>query len=150
MRVAVVTLLCSLLAATADALPPVQIGVAFDGADATQSAFVPPDTMGAAGDEEVVVLLNGRYSVFRKSDGQLLATRTLDQFWSDAGVPTGHSYDPRIVYDAASQRWFALSAEAANSPNAAFLVAVSKSSDPTDGFTGFRVDADATDQTWGD
>jgi hypothetical protein len=150
MRVILASLLCSLLAATADALPAVQIGVAFDGADAGQSGFIPPDTMGAAGDEHVVVLLNGRYSAFCKSDGALVASSTLDEFWGDAGVATGHSFDPRVLYDAASQRWFALSAESSNSPDSAYLVGVSKSSDPTDGFTGFRIDADSTDKTWGD
>ena len=94
--------------------------------------------MGATGDEHVVVMLNGRYSTFRKSDGQQLSTSTLNQFWTDAGVATTRSYDPRIVYDAASQRWFAIAAEASNSANAAFLVGVSKTSDPTDGFTAFR------------
>jgi hypothetical protein len=135
---------------TAHALPPVQIGVAFDGANATQSDSIPPDTMGATGAEHVVVMLNGRYSVFRKSDGALVDTQTLDAFWTDAGVATGLSFDPRIVYDAAAQRWFALSAEASDSPSSAVLVAVSKSADPTDGFTAFRIDADATDATWAD
>ena len=150
MRIALVALSLAFVAASAKALPAVQIGVEFTGPTGAQSAFVPPDTMGAAGDEHVVALLNGRYSAYRKSDGQLVATSTLDEFWSDAGVAPIHSYDPRIVYDAATDRWFALSAEAANSTQAGFLVAVSKTSDPTAGWTGFRIDADATDKTWGD
>jgi hypothetical protein len=150
MRTALVALSLVLIASSAEAQPAVQIGVEFTGPTGAQSAFVPPDTMGAAGDEHVVALLNGRYSAYRKSDGQPVATSTLDQFWSDAGVATSHSYDPRIVYDAATDRWFALSAENANSAHAAFLVAVSKTSDPTAGWTAFRIDADATDATWGD
>lgn len=139
-----------LAAVSAEALPAVQIGTDFTGPTGAQSRSVPPDTMGAAGDEHVVALVNGRYSAYRKSDGQLVATSTLDEFWSDAGVEPIRSYDPRIVYDAATDRWFALSAEAANSTQAGFLVAVSKTSDPTAGWTGFRIDADATDKTWGD
>jgi hypothetical protein len=156
MRIALVALSLSLAlplvlaAASAEALPAVQIGVDFTGPTAAQSAYVPPDTMGAAGDEHVVALVNGRYSAYRKSDGQLVATSTLDEFWSDAGVEPIRSYDPRIVYDAATERWFALSAEAANSTQAGFLVAVSKTADPTAGWTAFRIDADATDETWGD
>jgi beta-xylosidase len=106
--------------------------------------------MGAAGDAHVVALLNGSYAAYRKSDGQLVATSTLNQFWTDAGVAPIRSYDPRILYDAATQRWFAVSAGAANSTEAGFLVAVSKSSDPTDGWTGFRIDASSTNLTWGD
>ena len=137
-------------AAAADALPAVQIGVDFTGPTSAQSRSVPPDTMGAAGSEHVVAMLNGRYSAFRKSDGTLVATSTLNEFWTDAGLPTTRSYDPRILYDAETDRWFAISAEDANSTQAAFLVAVSNGSDPTGGWTAFRIDADATDRTWGD
>ncbi len=139
-----------LVAASAEALPTVQIGLDFTGPTRAQSRSVPPDTMGAAGDEHVVALVNGRYSAFRKSDGQLVATSTLDEFWGDAGIEPIHSYDPRILYDAQTDRWFALSSEAANSTQAGFLVAVSKNSDPTAGWTAFRIDADATNETWGD
>jgi hypothetical protein len=63
----------------------------------------------------------------------LVATSTLDEFWSDAGVAPIRSHDPRILYDAATDRWFAVYADAANSTQAAFLVAVSKTADPTAG-----------------
>ena len=143
-----VPLLCA--AASAEALPAVQIGVEFTGPTRSESGFIPPDTMGAAGDAHVVALLNGSYAAYRKSDGQLVATSTLNQFWTDAGVAPIRSYDPRILYDAAAQRWFAVSADDANSTEAGFLVAVSKSSDPIDGWTGFRIDASSTNLTWGD
>ncbi len=150
MRNAFVALSLALIAVSADALPTVQIGVAFTGPTRNESGFVPPDTMGAAGDEHVVALLNGRYSAYRKSDGALVATSTLDQFWTDAGIAPLHSYDPRILYDASVDRWFAVSADDANSEQAGFLVGVSKTSDPTAGWDAFRIDADATNQTWGD
>lgn len=151
MRSAVVALLLVFAAESAEALPAVQIGAEFTGPTRTQSGFIPPDTMGAVGNEHVVALLNGRYSAYRKSDGQLVATSSLDEFWGAAGAsPQQYSYDPRILYDAATQRWFAVSADAPNSTEAGFLVAVSKSSDPTDGWTGFRIDASSTNLTWGD
>lgn len=151
MRSAIVAVSLVFAAASAEALPAVQIGVEFTGPTRTESGFIPPDTMGAAGDEHVVALLNGRYAAYRKSDGQLVTTSSLDEFWTAAGAPPQeYSYDPRILYDAATQRWFAVSADATNSTNAGFLVAVSKSPDPTDGWTGFRIDASSTNLTWGD
>ena len=106
--------------------------------------------MGAVGPTHVVEILNGRYAVYRKSDGVRVQTSTLNQFWTGAGqTPTGSSFDPRILYDAASQRWFAASVDNARAANN-FLVAVSKTSDPTAGWDAFKVDSDATNANWAD
>ena len=112
--------------------------------------FVPPDTMGAVGPDAIVELINGRFAVYDKTGAQQTAS-TLDQFWIAAGVtPTGSfSFDPRVLYDTASGRWFAVSVD---NPGAAnnFLVAVSNSSDPTAGWTGFQIDSDADNSHWAD
>jgi uncharacterized repeat protein (TIGR01451 family) len=114
------------------------------------SFFIPPDTMGAVGEDHIVELINGRYTVYRKRDGVLVQTNTLNQFWTDAGVSfRGFTFDPRILYDPFSTRWFAASADNSFGDNH-FLVAVSKSSDPTAGWIGFAIDSDSTDQRWAD
>lgn len=115
------------------------------------SGFIPPDTMGAVGEDSFVELINGRYSVYSKSDGRRTQTSSLNQFWSDAGVtPSGSfAFDPRVVYDPFSKRWFAASTDNAGSDNN-FLLAVSKSSDPTVGWTGFALDSDSTNLRWAD
>ena len=38
------------------------------------SGFIPPDTMGAVGNNEFVEMINGRYSAYNKSDGARIQT----------------------------------------------------------------------------
>ena len=112
--------------------------------------FIPPDTMGAVGPNHVGVLINGHFSVFNKT-GTPQLSKSLDQFWIDAGVtPAGSfSFDPRILYDPDNQRWFAASVDNGRGANN-FLVGVSASSDPTGTWTGFQIDADSDDTHWAD
>jgi hypothetical protein len=117
----------------------------------TDSTFIPPDTMGAVGQDHLVELLNGRYSVYRKSDGARVQTSSLNTFWINAGVtPSGSfAFDPRVVYDPFSLRWYAGSVDNSRGDNS-FLIAVSNSSDPTTGWTGFKLDSDSADLRWAD
>ena len=163
------TLLVAVTASSAGA--GVEIGLNFTGYAPEPGSFgalyPPPDTMGAVGEQHIVEFLNHAYSVYRKSDGQLLqrvdeltnGSSGLTKFWEAAGVtPTGGVFDPRVLYDAASQRWFAVSLDygtevpfppGAYGPNN-YLVAVSKSADPTEGWTGFKIASDPTGTTWAD
>jgi len=118
--------------------------------DARASVGYPPDTMGAAGPEHVVTFTNGGASVFRKSDGMPLSHVFLGQFWSDAGVANPFdTFDPRVVYDPQSERFFAVSLNGRLVSNQ-ILVAVSSTADPTEPWTGFALDSDSTDATWAD
>lgn len=128
-----------------------QIGLNFVGSDIFQAGFIPPDTMGAPGLDHYVELINGRYAVYDKSTGALVQSSSLDDFWLDAGVAlTNFTFDPRVIFDADSGRWFAAAVTNAGRPSSAFLVAVSNSDDPTVGWTGFSVDADSDDEQWAD
>jgi hypothetical protein len=126
------------------------IGTNFTGSSFGQSGFIPPDTMGAVGPNHVVELINGRYAAYDRT-GNLQDSSSLDAFWTDAGVtPAGSfSFDPRIVYDAHTSRWFATAVDNAGGANN-FLVGVSNSSDPTAGWNAFSVDSDADDSNWAD
>ena len=53
------------------------------------------------------------------------------------------------MYDPGSGRWFAAAVDNGDEPNS-FLLAVSQTSDPGDGWTGFSIDADSTDERWAD
>ncbi len=132
----------------------------FQGSTINQSGFIPPDTTGAIGNNHFVELLNGRYAVYNKTGngnsnaaiGSPLFSSTLDQFWTDAGVAdyTASTFDPRLVFDPSSQRWFAAAAD--NPTNLSpvgdiknnFLLAVSKSANPLEGWTGFKIPGDPT------
>ena len=131
------------------------IGQNFMGSTLFQdSDFIPPDTMGAVGPDHFVELINERYSVYRKSDGVRVETSKLDDFWIDSGanLPAGlvDPFDPRVVYDHGSKRWFATSVDNTESPSSNVLLAVSKSSDPTAGWKGFSIDSDTANTRWAD
>ena len=87
----------------------VSIGQNFTGSTfGVDSNFPMPDTMGAAGIDHFVELINGRYSVYRKSDGVRVETATLNNFWTLAGAPpTGNAFDPRVLYDPHARRYYA-------------------------------------------
>jgi hypothetical protein len=74
-------------------------------------------------------------------------------FWTAAGAPppVPPAIDPRLVYDPASGRFFAASVWNDDPPpSGQLLVAVSKSSNPLDGWNGFGIDTDPTGQGWPD
>jgi len=118
------------------------IGLNFTSSTSADVDIIPPDTMGAVGPDHIVELINGRYSVYRKRDGVRVQTSTLSEFWSNAGVFFFRVFDPRILYDPASQRWFASSAE--GDCGCFVLLAVSNSADPTAGWLGLEIEADST------
>ncbi|MEX0679609.1 MAG: Calx-beta domain-containing protein [Pirellulales bacterium] len=124
------------------------IGTEFTGGSGP--GFFPPDTMGAVGPNHIVELINGRSAVYDKT-GVLQIAGTLDQFWISTGVtPAGaFSFDPRVLYDVASGRFFAAAVDNGGNANN-FLVAVSNTNDPTGGWTGFQIDSDADDSHWAD
>jgi VCBS repeat-containing protein len=142
----------TIVAATTADVPVVTIGANFRGANFDPSAAVaatPLGSAGAVGPNSFVELLNNVYQVYDKS-GALIQTLSLPDFWQAAGVtPAGLPFDPRVLYDPVSQRWFATSSENAFNPND-ILVAVSNTSDPTQGWQGFAIPSDPSGQTWAD
>jgi hypothetical protein len=103
----------------------------------TDTDLAPPDSNGAVGPVHFVELINGRFSVFNKSDGAKVKTMTDVNLWTQAGVSIPNTWlatDPRIIYDPVSQRWFASEIDfdpsgAINANN--FLLAISATADPT-------------------
>ena len=116
------------------------------------TGFNPPDTNGEWGSTTIVELINGNFAAFNKTDGTVAQRTTLDQFFTNAGIASivANSFDPRIVFDHASQRWFAAAVDDAADANSEILVAVSNNSDPTMGWVGFAIDADPTNERWSD
>lgn len=95
-------------------------------------ALAPPDTDIASGPTDVVTTVNSTVDVFSRT-GTLLGSDDINTFMS---VDSTHSSsDPRIVYDASSQRWWLTITEVANDFScggvaAPVLIAVSASSNP--------------------
>ncbi len=67
-------------------------------------AIVPPDPQLAAGPDRIIEMVNIKGRVFDKSGG-VLSTFNLATLF---GVPSGYiNFDPKVIYDAASGRFFA-------------------------------------------
>lgn len=118
------------------------------------SNIVVPDTMGAVGPNHIMELINGNMQIFSKANGASLEDRSIVSFWRDrVGITlpatTTRIFDPRVVFDPASQRWFALSIDdevnldggAIEQANQLY-VGRSDTADPTGDWDGFAIDAD--------
>lgn len=84
------------------------------------------------------------------TNGTVLSTIPLNAFWSPAPGPNYGRFDPRIVYDPGSGRWFAICVTDEDRPTSAVLLAVSTTSDPSDPWGFWRLDADPADVWWAD
>jgi hypothetical protein len=95
-------------------VPTTTIGLNFTGLNLNDSGFIPPDTMGAVSQYFFVEFINGAFAIYDKTTGALVGSKITDStFWtSKVGLPSSlvspGLTDPRILYDPASQRWFAL------------------------------------------
>jgi hypothetical protein len=114
------------------------------------STAIPPDPNGAVGPAHFVEFINGSFTTYDKTNGDSVRISDLS-FWSGAGLiisPSSALTDPRIIYDPASQRWFASEVDVdanANDPTLEannFLLAVSADSDPGGAWQGFLFRAD--------
>jgi hypothetical protein len=106
---------------------------------------IPPDTMGAAGPNHLVSLLNSDFGVFSKS-GTLLQKVSLQNFWASLGTaegePANFPFDPKILYDQYSGRFVTVTLGGTDSPDSWVMVAVSSTSDPLDQWDKWAIDAD--------
>jgi len=90
---------------------PVSLG--FEGISQYDAAsfgrnFIPPDTNGAVGRSQYMEVTNGAYAVFNKTTGVRTSLVSDVAFWAAAGQ-TGANGDSRVMYNAASSRWMAMS-----------------------------------------
>ena len=107
-----------------------------------KSGALTPDIQLAVGASEVAVLTNGAALIYSKSGKLLQSLPTLKDFWTESGlsVPDG-AFNPRIVYDPASQRYYATSMEspAAGKNANNLLLAVSKTGNLREGWKGYKI-----------
>jgi hypothetical protein len=115
-------------------------GTSFLGADIGDSGFVPPDSMGAVSDTQVLVDVNGHLRVFDKSGNRTPGDLDVSDstFWHPVLPMSVEPTDPGVEYDRLSGRWI-ISAISVQNNNNLVMVAVSDSSTITDetGFTFF-------------
>ena len=102
------------------------------------SGAIPPDHGGAANGKYVLQIVNGGVAVFDRQGKLLSKLKTDSDFWRAAGIPAkllvnGVS-DPRISWDATSQRFYVSQINLDFDPANQVFVAVSKTANPLDGF----------------
>ena len=119
------------------------------------SDALPPDANGAVGLDHFVEFINGRFSVFDKATARRVKTLTDEAFWKASGVALSTNLftsDPRMIFDPASQHWFASQIDIDSSTQASnrFLLAVSTNADPTGSWAGFGIPADPVDGNFAD
>src|SRR5947199_2453063 len=112
------------------------VGFSFTAATLADASGFPPDSMGAVGPTQFLVVINGRVRTFNKSTGAAdgVLNTTTDNFFSSVMTPpisNNLTSDPRVRYDRLSGRWFVTIIDvpglAGSLPNRV-LVAVSDSS----------------------
>lgn len=105
------------------------------------TGWTPPDPHMAVGPDHVVVMTNGAIAFFTK-DGTLTFQDEIEDsfgFWGSVGA-TGFVFDPEILYDELSGRFFAMAAEAfAPGNNSYVLIAVSDDSNPNGSWHKYRL-----------
>ena len=116
---------------------------------------IPPDTMGAAGPNHLVSFLNSEVGFFTKTGTLLNPGVTLSGFWSpliSANLLPTDVFDPKVIYDPSSGRFIAVTLDGQfpfdNSSHV--LLAISRTSDPTAGWSTWALPADNTGATWAD
>lgn len=130
----------------------VQIGLNFTGSSyITNSQAAPPDGNGVIGPTRFMEFVNGAVAVYNRTNGASVQRISDLIFWANAGLNLSSSQgisDPRVIYDPATQRWFAtqvdFDANATDPTTEAndFLLAVSTSSNPAGTWKGFKFQAD--------
>ena len=107
---------------------------------------IPPDTMGAAGPNHLVSLLNSDFGVFNKTTGAVLQKISLQSFWGSlgtgAGEPADFPFDPKILYDQHSGRFVAITLGGTSATDSWIMVAVSSTPDPRGNWDKWAIDAD--------
>jgi len=125
----------------------------FQGLTDDNTAY-PPDTHGAVGTNHVVTMLNTQVRI-QTRDGTTIQTLSLPQFWSSTNIGSySVVFAPRILYDPYNHRWIATAVVDYDSSNSGILIAVSRTSSPTNtgdaGWNIRRVKADSGSQRWAD
>ncbi len=98
-------LLCLSVAAVISASPAVAASIAqqWQGAGFTDSGLIWPDIAGAVSGNYIVEMVNNAMRIYEKKTGAVLTPATGGSLMAASG------YNPRVVFDPLSRRWYAVS-----------------------------------------
>ena len=113
------------------------------------NSAIPPDTMGAAGPDHLMIMLNTEVIIQFRSGGEF-GRVSLDTFWTSGTGLSGECFDPRLEFDPLSQRWIATVNAERRTTNSKVFLAISDSEDPTGVWSFYEFEADSTGSSWAD
>src|SRR6516165_5157722 len=124
------------------------------------TGWYPPDTGVAAGPTNVggtsyvVETVNEELGIFNKSTGALVSSENLSTLFSGFYMGSLNAFDPQVMYDDSAGQ-FVIAApttsSTGNGPYTAYIdFAVSKTSDPTQGWTTQQIEVDQGGTNWVD
>jgi hypothetical protein len=112
----------------------------FDGPNESNTPYIPPDDVIAAGPQDILVAINSLLAIYDKSGKQLGGFQDFHTFFSSLGTK-GEIFDPRLIYDQTDGRYILSAAQVDTTSFTAgnVLIAVSQTSDPTGVWYKFAV-----------
>lgn len=113
----------------------------------TNTGWRPPDPTIAVGPNHVIATTNGEIAFFEK-DGTMTFQDEIEDsfgFWGNEGA-TGLVFDPEVLWDPHTNRFFAMANERA-SGESFFLLAVSDDDDPNGSWNKYRFNVTAISDT---
>ncbi len=111
----------------------------------SNSGWIPPDTIGAVGPGHVVEAVNSGFAIYTKLGTELQGYTTFSSFLDTPVGWYGSMFDPRVVYDGLRGKFvmLVLGVDDVNSESY-YWIAVSKTSNPLDGWCTFLYSATDT------
>ena len=115
----------------------IQLLVDRDGIGSDQSGAVPPDPVGAIGNDHYIQMVNGGGSVILVTDkdgNTISGPFSSNGFWGS--VNSSGAGDPMILWDQLAERWFLLEL---GSDFTSMLLAISDTDDPAGEYTAYKI-----------
>ncbi|MEZ4901170.1 MAG: hypothetical protein R2822_05110 [Spirosomataceae bacterium] len=97
---------------------------------------IPPDVNGAVGANHVMTTLNTEVRIQDKT-GAIISTVTGKTFWTNE--ESNSVYDPKILYDPFTQRYYFVDLDGAASATSNILLGVSQTNDPTGLWNQYKI-----------
>jgi PKD repeat protein len=125
---------------------PQVVATSFLGAQISDTVgYIPPDSMGAVGPSQVMVIVNGRIKVFNK--GGVVGGLNADTDVFFASVTSAGTSDPHVRYDRLSQRWFITMIDLGNPNKVVIAVSSGSTISDTSSFTFYQFQHDLVGTT---
>ena len=114
-----------------EAGPPRAVALAITSSPALATNFVaavddgdnriPPDTYGAVGESNLMIMLNTFVKIHDRN-GSLVTSNKLTNWWGSVTLTMSRpAYDPRIIYEPYNKRWVAIAIDGQNTANSGLL-----------------------------